>query len=435
MVCRRGIVSTIIYSELAVPLSIRRKTMAVKSRKDSKGYALKTGECQRNDGRYSYSYTDRYGKRHAIYAKTLVALREKEKALQRDYDDGLDPCKAQKMTLNVVVDRYLSQKHELKETTKANYYYMYNHFVRDSFGKKRIKEIRYSDVKEFYYSILMEQKMKAYTLDNIHTVLHPAFQMAIRDGLIRTNPSDGVMADIKKSKMWDKPKRRALTIPEQKAFMDYLKKDGEYAGWLPVITILLGTGMRIGECLGLRWSDLDFEKRIIDVNHTISDRPGSNGECRKRIATPKTKAGNRQIPMIEEVFDAFITEYEIQKCLGFCEEVIDGYSGFVFSTASHTVYSPSAVNNAIHRAVNAYNKKEQALADKEKRDALLLPNFSAHHLRHTFCTRFCENETNLKVIQSIMGHADISTTMDIYADATEDKKKEVMTNLEGKIVL
>lgn len=119
----------------------------------------------------------------------------------------------------------------------------------------------------------------------------------------------------------------------------------------------------------------------------------------------------------------------------FCEEVIDGYSGFVFSTASHTVYSPSAVNNAIHRAVNAYNKKEQALADKEKRDALLLPNFSAHHLRHTFCTRFCENETNLKVIQSIMGHADISTTMDIYADATEDKKKEVMTNLEGKIVL
>ena len=190
--------------------------MVVKSRKDSKGYALKTGECQRNDGRYSYSYTDRYGKRHAVYAKTLVALREKEKALQRDYDDGLDPCKAQRMTLNVVVDRYLSQKHELKETTKANYYYMYNHFVRESFGKKRIKEIRYSDVKEFYYSILMEQKMKAYTLDNIHTVLHPAFQMAIRDGLIRTNPTDGVMADIKKSKMWDKPKRRALTIPEQK---------------------------------------------------------------------------------------------------------------------------------------------------------------------------------------------------------------------------
>ena len=62
MVCRRGIVSTIIYSELAVPLSLRRKIMAVKSRKDSKGYALKTGECQRNDGRYSYSYTDRYGK-------------------------------------------------------------------------------------------------------------------------------------------------------------------------------------------------------------------------------------------------------------------------------------------------------------------------------------------------------------------------------------
>ena len=103
--------------------------MAAYTRKDSKGYALRTGECQRKDGRYSYSYTDRFGKRHIIYARTLVSLREKEKALQRDYDDGLDPVKAQRMTLNTVVDRYLSQKHELKETTKANYLYMYNHFV------------------------------------------------------------------------------------------------------------------------------------------------------------------------------------------------------------------------------------------------------------------------------------------------------------------
>lgn len=62
-----------------------------------------------------------------------------------------------------------------------------------------------------------------------------------------------------------------------------------------------------------------------------------------------------------------------------------------------------------------------------------LPHFSCHHLRHTFCTRFCENETNLKVIQEIMGHADITTTMDVYNEATKDKKIEVFTGLEGKI--
>ena len=181
--------------------------------------------------------------------------------------------------------------------------------------------------------------MKANTLESIHTQLHSAFQMAVRDGLIRMNPSDDVMAEIKKSKLWEKPKRHALTIPQQQAFMDFLKQDREYEGWLPVVTVLLGTGMRIGECLGLRWEDLDFENRMISVNHNLTDRSYDNGKCGKHIQTPKTAAGNRTISMIEEVFQAFLTEYEIQSCLGFCEEEIDGYSGFVFSTSRHTVYS------------------------------------------------------------------------------------------------
>lgn len=409
--------------------------MAEKARKDKKGYALRTGECQRTDGRYSYSYTDRTGVRRSIYAKTLVDLRAREKQLHRDYDDGIDPVKAARLTINDVYDRYISQKYDLKPTTRANYIYMFNHFVRDTFGRRKLQEIRYTDVKEFYYSIILEKKMKACTLESIHTQLHPAFQMAVRDGLIRTNPTDGVMAEIKKSRLWDKPKRHSLTIPQQKAFMDFLKGSREFEGWVPVITVLLGTGMRIGECLGLRWEDLDFEERIISVNHNLTDRPDEQGRCFKHIQTPKTEAGNREIPMLEEVFQAFLTEYEIQKCLGFCKEEIDGYSGFVFSTAYHTVYSAAAVNNAIRRVIAAYNKQEAALAKKEKREALLLPGFSAHNLRHTFCTRFCENETNLKVIQDIMGHADISTTMDIYAEATAEKKKKVMTNLEGKVII
>ncbi|MCF0127928.1 MAG: integrase DNA-binding domain-containing protein, partial [Pseudobutyrivibrio sp.] len=247
------------------------------ARKDSRGYALRTGEYERSDGRYSFSFTDATGKRHTLYAKSLAGLRAREKELNLAYDQGLDPVKAAKLTLNDIVDRYMSQKFNLKPTTRGNYMYMYDRFVRDSFGKRKIKEIRYSDCKKFYYSVLEQQQMKAYTLDNINTVLHPAFQMAIRDGLINTNPTDGVMNEIKRSNLWDKPKRRALTIPEQKAFMDFLKNNREYEGWLPIITILLGTGMRIGECLGLRWEDLDFEKRLISVNHNLTDRPDDKG--------------------------------------------------------------------------------------------------------------------------------------------------------------
>jgi hypothetical protein len=263
--------------------------MASKARKDKKGYALRTGECQRKDGRYSYSYTDRGGVRHSIYAKTLVDLRAREKTLQRAYDEGIDPVKAARLTINDMYDRYISQKFDLKETTRSNYKYMYNHFVRDTFGKQKLQSVRFSDVKQFYISILKEDKMKANTLESIHTQLHPAFQMAVRDGLIRMNPSDGVMAEIKKSKLWEKPKRHALTVPQQKAFMDFLKEDREYEGWLPVITVLLGTGMRIGECLGLRWEDLDFKNRMISVNHNLTDRPDDNGKCGKHIQSPKTR--------------------------------------------------------------------------------------------------------------------------------------------------
>ena len=406
----------------------------IKGRKDSKGYVLRTGETCRADGRYCYAYTDRNKVRRYVYAKSLQELRAKEKELLVKYEQGLDAFAAKKITLNDCFDRDISQKYNLKETTKANYIYMYTRFVRNTFGKRRIAEIRYSDVKEFYFSILQEG-VKANTLDNVHTVVHPSLQLAVRDGLIVNNPSDSAMTEIKRSKLWDAPKRRALTIPQQKAFMNYLESDRDYEGWLPIITVLLGTGMRIGECLGLRWEDLDFENRMISVNHNLTERPDSKGVCRKRIETPKTEAGTRTIPMIQEVFDAFLSEYEIQKCLGFCEAEIDGYSGFVFSTATHTVYSAAAVNNAIHRAVKAYNDKEEAEAQKEGRMAVILPDFSAHHLRHTFCTRLCENETNLKVIMDIMGHADISTTMDIYAECTKEKKKQVMTNIEGCIII
>jgi len=92
-----------------------------------------------------------------------------------------------------------------------------------------------------------------------------------------------------------------------------------------------------------------------------------------------------------------------------------------------------SVNHVIDRIVKEHNKQETALAEKECRDPLLLPHFSVHVLRHTFCTRFCENETNIKIIQEIMGHADITTTMDIYNEATKEKKKESFAGLEGKI--
>lgn len=102
-----------------------------------------------------------------------------------------------KATLNYVFDRYIATKRNLKENTKVNYIYMYNHFVRDGFGKRMIADIVYSDVKFFYNSLIEKNGLKTNTVDTIHTVLHPTFAMAVRDNVIRNNPASGVMAELK----------------------------------------------------------------------------------------------------------------------------------------------------------------------------------------------------------------------------------------------
>ena len=107
--------------------------------------------------------------------------------------------------------------------------------------------------------------------------------------------------------------------------------------------------------------------------------------------------------------------------------------GFIFTNRFGNVHNPQAINRTIKRIYEAYNAEEMLNASKEHRDPILIPHFSCHHLRHTFCSRFCENETNLKVIQSIMGHANIETTMDIYAEVSDQKKIDAIQKLAYKL--
>lgn len=407
-----------------------------KARKDNKGRALRKGESQRTeDMRYVYTYTDPFGRRKYIYATDLRTLREKENQLLKDQLDGLDVYAAGNADLNFVFDRYISTKTDLRKTTYTNYKYMYDHFVRDEFGKRKIADIKYSDVLYFYYYLINEKKLQINTLETIHTVLHPTFQLAVRDDIIRTNPSDGVMAQVKKKPGRNHGVRHALTMEQQRAFMNYTANNPIFCHWTPLFTVLLGTGGRIGEIIGLRWQDLDFENRTISINHSVVYYAQEDAKTRKsvfQVSLPKTEAGIRTIPMLDAVYDAFKEEYEVQKENGFNSTEIDGMTGFVFCNRFGNVHNPQTVNRTIRRILESYNAEEVLNAKKEKRQPVILPHFSCHHLRHTFCTRFCEQETNIKVIQSIMGHANIETTMDIYAEVTDMKKAESMKHLSEK---
>ena len=401
------------------------------SRKDDRGRALRKGEIQRSsDKRYMYSYTDPMGRRKFIYAKTLAELREKEDKLIRDQLDGLDLYVAGKATVNDTFDRYLSTKFKLRETTRSNYVYMYDKFVRDTFGKKKIAEIKFSDILKFYLHLLNNEGLALSTLDNINTLLHPTFELAVRDEIIRKNPTDGAMKEVTKESDKTRGIRKALTIEQQRAFMGYIAEHPVYYHWWPTFTILLGTGLRIGEALGLRWEDLDFDNKLININHSLVYYPvGGSRTSEQHISKPKTEAGIRTVPMLDTVRDAFLMEREEQEENGFNQTVIDGMSGFVFVNRDGGVPNPQTINRTIKRISHSYNCEEVIKAKKERRDPIIIPDFSCHHLRHTFCTRLCEHENNLKVIQAIMGHRNIETTMDIYAEATERKKQETFEEL------
>lgn len=225
----------------------------------------------------------------------------------------------------------------------------------------------------------------------------------------------------------------ALTEKQQEAFVTFTANNPVYSHWLPLFTFLLGTGCRIGEAIGIRWEDIDFKAGTISINHNLIYRIQDNGKCEFHVTTPKTEKGKRIIPMLDEVRKALLKEKELEFVNGKSKVVIDGYTDFIFKNRFGNVHTPMTINRAIKRIYTLYNKEEQDKAKKENREPLLIPHFSVHVMRHTFCTRFCENETNVKVIQEIMGHSDISTTMNIYNHATEDKKKEAINNLNGKI--
>lgn len=405
-------------------------------RRDRKGRILRRGELQRNDGKYEYRYYDEKGVRRSIYSWKLIetdtvpqgkrckqSLRELERQIQRDLEDGIQTHAARQMTLNDMFDYYMALKCELKSSTRVNYQYMYDRYVRETLGDKSITSFRYSDIRTFYNSLLREHSFRPSTMETIHSLLHPVFTLAIRDNLIRTNPSDGVLTDIKKGNQWERPKKHALTEAQQAVFMQFVANSARYRQWGPLFTVMLGTGCRVGEIIGLRWEDCDFAEETISINHSLLYRqkePG--GACEFLVSTPKTEAGIRVIPMATEVKRALEQEREFQTEVCPANIMIDGYSNFIFTSQTGGILSPHTVNRAIERIRTAYNNQETELANQEQREPQLLPHFSAHTLRHTFCARFCEHETNLKVIQEIMGHASITTTMDVYNHVTLEQK-------------
>lgn len=390
-------------------------------RYDSKGRVLRTGESQRADGMYIYRSMFE-GKTVTLTSSTLQGLRKKISDLGKKRDQGVDITK-QNVTLNTIADKYLESKSKTVQiTTMETMNMMYDNYVRSRLGKKALSDIKRSHVKDFYLDLISGEKhLSVSTISRLNTIIKPMFEMAVNDDIIPKNPAKGVISEIKGETKSTMKKVPALTEEEQYEFVDYILKMKKHQHIKGLLIFLLGTGCRVGEAIGLQWENVDFEKETIEINHAVGYLR-KNTTDRQFIKGTKSESGNRIIPMLEEVKLALMDEKERQEMKGFTQPVIDGYTDFVFLSEKGTIFTRENVATQIRQIVAEHNEE---YPDNK------LPKFTTHQLRHTFATRLCRNCSDLKSIQKALGHKDISTTMNIYADASEDGVRESVKSLEG----
>lgn len=391
-------------------------------RRDSKGRVLRNGESQRKDGRYAYVYVDNNGKQKFTYSwklentdrvpqgkRACVSLRDKVKMLKKDLESGIVP-NGGNMTVQQLVEKYISQKTGVRHNTEANYKFVINIIRKEAFGAKRIDKVKLSDAKQWL--IKLQKDGRGYsTIHTVRGVVRPAFKMAVDDDLIRKNPFEFQLATVVVN---DSVVREAITKKQQRAFLEFVKQDKHFSQYYEGVFILFNTGLRISEFVGLTMADIDFEERKIKVSHQLQ---------RKRnmeyvIEDTKTSSGTREVPMSDEVYEAFRHIVDKRKKPK-KEPKVDGYKGFLYLDKNDMPMVALHWEKYFQHICEKYNKTY-----KEE-----LPKITPHVCRHTFCSNMAKSGMNPKALQYIMGHSNISVTLNTYTHVGFDDAREELTRI------
>lgn len=396
-------------------------------RRDSKGRILRTGESQRPDGRYAYKYVDATGKPQFAYSWKLekgdkipkgkrdgISLREKEKQIQKDIDDQIIP-RGGEVTVLELTKKYVKQKTGVRPTTEAGYKTVINILTREEFGRRRIDCVKLSDAKEWLIKL---QKVDGRSYSSIHSirgVLRPAFQMAVDDDLIRKNPFEFQLVTVIIN---DSITREAITRKQERDFLEFVRTDKHFSRYYDAIYILFKTGMRISEFVGLTISDLDMKNRRINIDHQLQ----RTSEMKYVILETKTASGKRVLPMTDDVYECFKRILE-NRPVPKVEPMVDGKCGFLYLDKDG---KPMVALHWAHYFKHIRQKYNSIYK-------VQMPEITPHVCRHTFCTNMAKSGMNPKTLQYLMGHSDISTTLNIYThtnaeDAAVELKRVI--NLE-----
>ena len=390
-------------------------------RRDSNHRVLRRGESIRQDGRYQFKYHVN-GKAHFVYSwrleptdklpvgrKPCLSLRELEKQIGYDLDNRLDPV-GKNITVNELVDRYLATKTGVKYNTQMNYNFVKNILKAHPFGDTKISRVKTSDAKLFLIKLQQEDGRGYSSVKTIRGVLRPAFQMAVDDDVLNKNPFGFQLAGVVVN---DSVTREAITKEQMNKFLKFVHDDNVYCKYYEVIYILFHTGMRISEFCGLTISDIDLENNIVNIDHQLQ----RTSDMKYILDTTKTDAGTRKLPITQDVADCFRAILEDRKKPRY-EKMIKGHTGFLFLDKNGNPEVAMHWQHRLNHMVKRYNDIYR----------VQMPNITPHVCRHTYCSNMAKSGMNPKTLQYLMGHSDISVTMNTYThwgleDAADELKK------------
>lgn len=356
-------------------------------------------------GRFMY-----HGESFTVYGKTLKETQKNLNDLRYKTENHIY-FKESSVTFNAWFEIWINEykKPSVKAGTIEVYRNSYNAYIKRYFGTKQLRDIRTDHIQSFYNQ--MAGLYSHNTLEICRAILNGMYSQALRNEMIQKNPvSNAVLPRNNK-----RQSASVMSEEEQKIFLTYAKA----AQYYPIFELALSTGMRSGELRGLQWADIDFQTKTIHVTHTLLYREHSF-----IFDSPKTASSEREIPMLNNVYHLLKqhqkTQLKNRLELGTAWDPPKGFENLVFTNPK---------GNPLTR--DRLKKCTDRILKKIQNDYPLFPHITPHTFRHTFATRSIERGIPPKVLQTILGHSDLATTMDTYAHVLPDTKTIEMKKLAG----
>lgn len=390
--------------------------------KSLNGKELGKGIYQRKNGKYCARFVNRFGQRTSVYGDTLKEVKNKLAEATTN-----DIRKQNIVNVNTTLDDWFDMWMDVYKTpvirlsTKRIYDDVYNTKISPVLGGHKISEITKIQVTSLVND-LGRQGYEWGTLNRVRVLLIDMFDRAMEDDFVTKNPARGVR--LPKNKPANDPK--ALTREEQDLFFEC--SAGTFYHNLFVVAV--NTGLRPGELFALTENDIDFNKKEIRVTKTLLYQKLDGDEKKEfHIDPPKTNTSNRAVPMNQICENALVKQIMQHKVIqNNCKSQKDRQLQFpdlIFTTKFGTPLNSVLYSEAISRIIAEINLTRDALDQ--------IDDFGGHTFRHTFATRCFEAGIPVKTVQSYLGHANISMTMDLYTSVLKDKSKNDMELLEKSI--